>query len=83
MAKYRLLQVEDSFINNGKPFYKVQKKILGLWWSEYFEEHYEHSATFYDIEEANKWYDYHLDKSSRTKNTVLKQNFKETIGKKW
>lgn len=59
MARYRLLEITDTLIGDGKPFWCIEKHILGLWWSEYFEEHSEHGATFTDKEIAMKWYEHH------------------------
>jgi hypothetical protein len=74
MSRYRLLEITDKLINGGKPFWRVEKHILGLWWSEYFEEHSEWGATFYKKDEAMTWYEYHCDSTSRTNVKVIAQN---------
>jgi hypothetical protein len=74
MAKYRVLEIKDKLINNGKPFWRVEKKILGLFWSEYFEEHSEWGATFYEKDKAMVWYQYHLDANSRTRVKCIAEN---------
>jgi hypothetical protein len=74
MARYRLLEIRDKFINDGEPYWVVEKHILGLWWSSYFEEHNEWSATYYNKDEAMKWYEYHIDKESRVQVKIIAQN---------
>ena len=74
MARYRLLEITDKLISEGKPFWRVEKHILGLWWSEYFEEHSECGATYYERDKAMTWYDYHIDTSSRITKRVIAQN---------
>ena len=74
MARYRLLEVKDKLDNKGKPYWRVEKLILGLWWSKYFEEHFHDSATFYNKKEANTWYEYHTNPPSRIQIKVLAQN---------
>ena len=64
MARYRVLEVRDKLISKGKPYYVVQKHKLGLWWSEYFEEHTEHGATYWDKDEAITWWEYHCDNAT-------------------
>jgi hypothetical protein len=73
MATYRLIEIKDKFINEGKPFWKIEKLILGLWWTEYFEEHSEWGATFYERKNADIWYNYHIDKKSRTEIKTIEQ----------
>ena len=74
MSRYRLLEITDKLINQGSPFWRVEKHILGLWWSEYFEEHDTWGATFYKKEEAMAWYEYHIDTSSRITKKIIAQN---------
>lgn len=74
MAKYRLLEISDNLINDGKPYWVLEKKIWGLWWSEYFEEHSEYGNIFFKYGDAVKWYNYHTDPPSRTKIKVLLNN---------
>ena len=71
MARYRVLEIRDKLISKGKPYYVVQKHKLGLWWSEYFEEHTEHGATYWDRDEAITWWQYHCDKESRIQTTEI------------
>jgi len=73
MAQYRLLEISDTLISDGKPYWRVEKKIFGLWWSYYFEEHTEWGATFYNKDEAMKWWEYHIDKDSRWNIKVIAQ----------
>lgn len=73
MASYRLLEITDKLINGDKPFWRIEKRILGLWWSEYFEEHCEWGATFYEKDKAITWYDYHLNPKSRIKTKIIAQ----------
>lgn len=58
MAQYRLLEIRDTLINNGKPYWQIQKKWL-FWWSSFFSEHDLDSATYYSREEAERWFNYH------------------------
>lgn len=74
LGRYRMIEVRDKLINNGNPFWRVEKHVLGLWWTEYFEEHSENGATYYKKEEAEKWYNYHCDNSSRIEIKVIAQN---------
>ena len=74
MARYRLLEIKDTLIHNGDPFWRIEKHVLGLWWTEYFEEHSEWGATFYKRDEADKWYKYHTDPPSRIQVKVIAQN---------
>ena len=74
MARYRLLEIKDKLINEGAPFWRVEKKVLGLFWTEYFEEHSEWGATFYKREEADIWYNYHAYPPSRRDIKVIAQN---------
>jgi hypothetical protein len=74
MAKYRLIEIKDKLINEGKPFWQVEKHIFNLWWSKYFEEHSEYGATFYNRNEADSWYNYHIDSSSRFNIKIIAQN---------
>ena len=74
MATYRLIEVKDKLINDGKPFWRVEKLVLGLWWSEYFEEHSECGATFYKRDEADTWYNYHVDRKTRIETKIIAQN---------
>jgi len=76
MPKYRLLEITDKLVNGGKLYWRIEKKILGLWWTDYFEEHSQWSggATYYDKEEAMKWYEYHCDKKSRFTTKIIAQN---------
>ena len=74
MAAYRVLEIRDKLINKGNPYWKVEKKILGLWWSEYFGVHSENGATFYDRDTAIDWYEYHCDESTRERVKVIAQN---------
>lgn len=74
MAKYRLLEITDNLINKGKPFWILEKKIFGLWWSDHFEEHSEFGNTFYDYDEAIKWYEYHVDPPSRRTVEIIAHN---------
>ena len=74
MSRYRILEITDRLINNGEPYYVIQKHKLGLWWSEYFEEHSEVGNTYYDRDKAIIWYEYHCDKNSRIKTKVIAQN---------
>lgn len=74
MARYRLLEIKDTLINKGDPFWRIEKHILGLWWTEYFEEHSEWGATFYNRDEVDKWYNYHTDPSTRIQVKVIAQN---------
>lgn len=71
MAQYRLVEITDIFINDGEPYYEVQKRIWPFGWTTYFEEHRMDSATFYNKDNAIKWYNYHCDKSSRINKKVL------------
>jgi hypothetical protein len=70
---YRLIEVEDKWTNDGKPFWKVQKCNIFGYWTDYFEEHSENGATYYNKEEAENWYNYHIDKRSKVKLKVLAQ----------
>jgi hypothetical protein len=74
LAKYRLIEISDKLINNGAPFWRIEKSIFGLFWSEYFEQHSRSGATFYNREHAETWYNYHLDKSSRIKIKVISKS---------
>ena len=74
MARYRLLEIKDRLINKGEPFWRVEKKVFGLIWTEYFEEHSEHGATFYDREIADLWYNYHVYPPSRVVTKIIAQN---------
>lgn len=63
--KYRLLEVKDKLINNGKPYWVIQyKNIFGVWISN-FGVHSEYGSIFYDKEEAEIWFNYHINKKSR------------------
>ena len=76
MAQYRVLEIRDKLINNGEPYYVVQKRKLALfthYWTEYFEEHSEYGATYYDRDKAMIWWEYHCDKASRIQTTVIAQ----------
>lgn len=70
---YRLLEIEDKCTNDGKPFWKVQKCNIFGYWTDYFEEHSENGATYYNKEEAESWYNYHIDKRNKVKLKVLAQ----------
>ena len=72
MAQYRVIEINDKLISTG-PYWRVEKKIFGLWWSSYFEEHTEWGATFYSREAAMRWWEYHTDKSSRWDIKVIAQ----------
>ena len=74
MARYRVLEIRDKLIYNGRPYWVVEKKILGLWWTQYFEEHSEWGATYYEKEKAMTWYEYHCDNDSRADVKVIAQN---------
>jgi hypothetical protein len=74
MGTYRVLEIKDTLINDRAPFWKIEKKILGLWWTEYFEEHSEWGATYYEKEKAMKWYDYHCNRKNRLTEKVIAQN---------
>jgi hypothetical protein len=74
MARYRLIEIKDKLINDGKPFWRVEKKLFGLWWNHHFEEHEHDGATFYKRKEADIWYEYHTNPPSRIKIKVLAQN---------
>lgn len=58
MAKYRLLEIKDPLISNGEPHWRIERKILGLFWSEYFGFS-EWGNTFYRRDEADKWWKYY------------------------
>ena len=73
MARYRILEIKDKLINQGVPYYVVQKHKLGLWWSQYFEEHSEEGAIYYNRDEAIVWWEYHCDKASRIQTKVIAQ----------
>ncbi len=63
MARYRLIEIRDKLINpDGIPFWKVEKHILNLFWTEYFGVHGHEGATFYNREEAETWYNYYVNK---------------------
>lgn len=49
---YRLLELEDKLINNSKPYWRIEKKNIFDFWYEYFEEHSEYGATYYNKKEA-------------------------------
>lgn len=74
MGRYRLIQITDKLSNDGKPYWRIEKHILGLWWSEFFEEHSQWGATYYDREEADKWYEYHTNPPSRIQIKIIAQN---------
>lgn len=80
MSRYRLVEIKDKLINDGKPYWKIEKKIF-IWWTSYFEEHSEWSATYYDLEEANKWYKYHVY-GERIEEKIISDN-KTSKSKKW
>lgn len=72
MVQYRLLEIKDKLFE--KPYWKIQKKIFGLWWSEYFQEQSELGGIYYDKEEAVKWFEYYTDKNSRFDIKIIAQN---------
>ena len=74
MATYRLIEIKDKLVNDGKPYWQIEKLWLRLWWTHYFEEHREWGATFYQRDKADTWYQYHIDKKSRTETKILAQN---------
>jgi hypothetical protein len=75
MAKYRLLEIKDKLINNGEPFWRIEKQIFfGLIWTEYFEEHSSDGATFYERDKADVWYNYHAYPKSRCEIKIIAQN---------
>jgi hypothetical protein len=74
MGTYRVIEIKDTLINDRAPFWRIEKKILGLWWTQYFEEHSEWGATFYERDKAMKWYAYHCNKNNRTIEKVIAQN---------
>jgi hypothetical protein len=74
MSRYRLLEIRDKLINNGNPFYRIEKKNWFGFWTEYFEEHTENGCTFYNREEADVWYNYHINPESRIKTKIIAQN---------
>jgi|688.fasta_scaffold1642019_2 hypothetical protein len=74
MAKYRVIEMSDSLVNEGKLFWRVEKLCYGIWWDHYFEEHSEDGAQFYDREEALKWWKYHCEKKSQIDIKVIAQN---------
>ena len=59
VAQYRLLEITNNLSSDKKPYWMIQKKILGLWWSEYFQECTEWGGIYYDKEEATRWYKYY------------------------
>jgi hypothetical protein len=75
MARYRLIEIRDKLINpDGKPFWKVEKHLFNLFWTEYFGVHSYEGATFYDKEEAETWYNYYVNKKSVREIKVIAQN---------
>lgn len=74
MARYRLLEIKDTLINDGEPFWRVEKKNWFGYWTEYFEEHSDGGATFYDKQVAEKWYNYHIQPAKRYSTKVIAQN---------
>jgi len=74
MARYRLLEVTSNLNVNREPYWMIQKKILGLWWSEYFQECTEWGATYYDKEQALRWYRYYTGEMPAQETKILAQN---------
>ena len=71
MAQYRLLEITYS---SGESIWRVEKKILGLWWSEYFGDSTEWGSTYYDKEKALAAYNYYAYPNSRYKIKIIAQN---------
>jgi len=73
--QYRLLEIKDTLINHGKPFWRIERRgflFFQFYWTEYFEEHSMDSATYYDKDEALRWLEYHKNPASRVKITEIK-----------
>ena len=70
---YRLIEIQDNLINSGEPYWEIQKRNIFGYWTSYFEEHSQQGATFYNKEEADTWYNYHIDESSRIKIKIIAQ----------
>jgi hypothetical protein len=71
MAQYRLIEISDPLISNGKPYWEVQKKILGLWWSKELTRN--EFGIFFNKEDAIRCYDYYAN-GERISVKLLKQN---------
>lgn len=66
MARYRIVEITDTLINDGEPFWRLEKQNFFGFWTEYFEEHLDQGAAFYDYDEVVKWYEYHVKGIRRT-----------------
>ena len=71
MAQYRLLEIEFS---SGEKIWRIEKKILGLWWSEYFTDSSEWGSTYYDRKNALDAYNYYAYPEKRQTIKVIAQN---------
>ena len=71
MAQYRLLEITYA---DGERIWRVEKKILGLWWSQYFGSSSEWGSTYYDKGKAFDAYNYHAYPEKRRTIKVLAQN---------
>ena len=49
----------------------MQKRNIFGFWTQYFEEHWNNGATFYIKQEAEIWYNYHKDKTTRIKTKII------------
>jgi hypothetical protein len=72
--KYRLVEISDITISSGKPYWIIEKRVFGNMWTRYFEEHTVWGNTFYDKDEAERWYKYHCNKNEAVKKTVLHES---------
>ena len=74
MARYRLLEVTNNLGAGKEPYWMIQKKILGLWWSEYFQECTEWGGIYHDKEEALRWYRYFTGEVPALDIKIIAQN---------
>jgi hypothetical protein len=59
MAQYRLVEVIDPLIHSGKPYWEVQRKVLGLWWSQELSRN--EFGIFFNKEDAIRCYEYYAN----------------------
>jgi hypothetical protein len=72
MAKYRLLEVYDRVLNTT--YWVIYKRVLLIFWTQYFDADSEDGATFYEKEKALIWYEHYTRQRDRFETTVIAQN---------
>ena len=74
MKTFRLVEISDTTIKRGKVYWRIEKLILGLYWSSYFGAYWGSGCYFFNKDEAMGTYKDLCSGNNKTTRKILEQN---------